>query len=184
MRLRWIGTVALAMLAAACQQAPSPPAKPLVVASFYPPYEFARQIAGDRAEVASLVPSGVNADLFAILFGSIMTVSPLDVWLIGALAAGVALTLWACYPRLLAITLSDDLARTSGVPVGALNLLLTVLTALTVVVAMRMVGILMVSGMIVIPTLTGFAVGRSFRGALRVAILTALAAVVVGLIAA
>lgn len=127
---------------------------------------------------------GFNADLFAILFGSIMTVSPLDVWLIGALAAGVALTLWACYPRLLAITLSDDLARTSGVPVGALNLLLTVLTALTVVVAMRMVGVLMVSGMIVIPTLTGFAVGRSFRGALRVAILTALAAVVVGLIAA
>jgi zinc transport system permease protein len=127
---------------------------------------------------------GFNADLFAILFGSIMTVSPLDVWLIAVLAAAVVFLVWLCYPRLLAVTLSEELARTSGVPVAALNLLLTVLTALTVVVAMRMVGVLLVSGMIVIPTLTGFAIGRSFRGALLAAIGSALLAVVIGLVAA
>lgn len=127
---------------------------------------------------------GFNADLFAILFGSILTVSPTDVALIAALGAAVAATIATFYKHLLAITLNEDLARTSGVPVTALNLLLTVLTALTTVVAMRMVGVLLVSAMIVIPTLTGFAVGRSFRESAVVAVATALASVMVGLVAA
>jgi zinc transport system permease protein len=127
---------------------------------------------------------GFNADLFAILFGSILTVSPADVWLIVALGAVVCATIGLFYKQLLAITLNEDLARTSGVPVTGLNLLLTVLTALTTVVAMRMVGVLLVSAMIVIPALTGFALGRSFRKATAIAILVALASVVLGLIAA
>ncbi|MBI2216195.1 MAG: metal ABC transporter permease [Candidatus Rokubacteria bacterium] len=127
---------------------------------------------------------GFNADLFALLFGSILTVSPLDVWLILALGLVVALVIGGLYPRLLAVTLNEDLARTSGIRVSALNLGLTVLTALTTVVAMRIVGVLLVSAMIVIPALTGFALARSFRGALLAAMGTALAAVVVGLVAA
>jgi zinc transport system permease protein len=127
---------------------------------------------------------GFNADLFAILFGSILTVSPTDIWLILALGAVVAITIRVFFAQLFAITLSEELARTSGVPVTALNLMLTLLTALTIVVAMRMVGVLLVSAMIVIPALTGFTVGRSFRSALAIAIATALLSVVTGLIAA
>src|SRR5574341_1508365 len=77
---------------------------------------------------------GFNADLFAILFGSILTVTTGDVWLIVALGAVVTLAIGGFYRQLLAITLHEDLARTSGVPVAALNLLLTLLTALTTVV--------------------------------------------------
>ncbi len=127
---------------------------------------------------------GFNADLFAVLFGSILTVSPTDVWLIVALGAVVGATIGTFYRQLLAITLNEDLARTSGVPVTALNLLLTVLTALTTVVAMRMVGVLLVSAMIVIPTLTGFGLGRSFRQATLIAIVMALTSMTAGLIAA
>jgi len=127
---------------------------------------------------------GFNADLFAVLFGSILTVSPADIWLIGGLGAVVGVTIGIFYPRLLAITMNEDLARTSGVPVDALNLVLTLLTALTTVVAMRMVGVLLVSAMIVIPTLIGFALGRSFRQAMAIAIVMALCSVVAGLIAA
>lgn len=127
---------------------------------------------------------GFNTDLFAVLFGSILTVSPTDVWLMLGLGAAVVVTLWACRAQLFAITLNEELARSSGIPVAGLNVLLTVLTALTIVVAMRMVGILLVSAMIVIPTLTGFAVGRSFRAATAIAVGAALAAVVVGLVAA
>jgi len=127
---------------------------------------------------------GFNADLFAILFGSIVTVSPTDVWLIVALGAVVGATIGTFYRQLLAITLNEDLARTSGVPVTGLNLLLTVLTALTTVVAMRMVGVLLVSAMIVIPTLTGFELGRSFREATLIAIVMALTSMTAGLIAA
>ena len=136
------------------------------------------------AVVLISLAQGFNADLFAILFGSILTVSPTDVWLISALGALVVATVGTFYKQLLAITLNEDLARTSGVPVGALNLVLTILTALTTVVAMRMVGVLLVSAMIVIPTLTGFALGRSFRKATAIAIGMALLSVVLGLIAA
>ncbi len=136
------------------------------------------------AVVLISLAQGFNADLFAILFGSILTVSPTDVWLIMALGALVIATVGTFYKQLLAITLNEDLARTSGVPVGALNLVLTILTALTTVVAMRMVGVLLVSAMIVIPTLTGFALGRSFRKATAIAIGMALLSVLLGLIAA
>jgi zinc transport system permease protein len=101
-----------------------------------------------------------------------------------ALGLTVAIVLGLFSRQLLAITLNEDLARTSGIPVAALNLLLTVLTALTTVVSMRMVGVLLVSAMIVIPTLTGFAVARSFRQATGIAIAAALASVALGLIAA
>jgi zinc transport system substrate-binding protein len=57
---RAIAALALALLAAACQDPPPPSGKPLAVASFYPLYDFARQVAGDRAEVLSLVPPGVE----------------------------------------------------------------------------------------------------------------------------
>jgi len=72
----------------------------------------------------------------------------------------------------------------SGVPVAALNLVVTMLTALTTVIAMRMVGVLLVSAMIVIPALAGFALARSFRGALGIAVAVALAAVGTGLVLA
>ncbi len=127
---------------------------------------------------------GFNADLFAILFGSILTVSPTDVAVVVALGVVVATTLFVFYRQLLAITLNEDLARTAGVPVAALNLMLTMLTAITTVVSMRMVGVLLVSAMIVIPALTGFTAGRSFRQATAIAIVAALLAVSIGLIAA
>ncbi len=136
------------------------------------------------AVVLISLAGGFNADLFAVLFGSILTVSPGDVWLILGLGALVGATIAAFFPRLLVITLNEDLARTSGVQVSALNLVLTILTALTTVVGMRMVGVLLVSAMIVIPTLTGFALGRSFHHAMAIAIATGLASVGAGLIAA
>ncbi|HYE89371.1 MAG TPA: DUF1007 family protein [Terriglobales bacterium] len=127
---------------------------------------------------------GFNVDLFAVLFGSILTVTTADLWLIAALGVVVGVTITALYPRLLAVTLNEDLARTSGIPVSTLNLVVTVLTALTTVIAMRMVGVLLVSAMIVIPTLAGFALARSFRGAMVTAMGLALVAMATGLILA
>ena len=60
MRRRALGLLALACLLAACEPASPPSAKPLVVATFYPLYEFSRRVAGDRADVVSLVPPGVE----------------------------------------------------------------------------------------------------------------------------
>jgi zinc transport system permease protein len=126
----------------------------------------------------------MNADLLALLFGSLVTVSTADVWLVTALGAGVLAIARLFSAQLLLIALDEDLARTSGVPVAVLNLVLTVLTALTVVVTMRMVGVLLVSALIVVPTLAGFAAARSFRSAQAIAIGVAVVSVGLGLIAA
>ena len=57
----WLLLAVLApVMAVGCQQSPEPGTKPLVVATVFPVYEFARQVAGDRAEVVSLVPAGVE----------------------------------------------------------------------------------------------------------------------------
>jgi zinc transport system permease protein len=136
------------------------------------------------AVVLISLAQGFNADLLAVLFGSILTVTPTDVWTMAGLGVLVGVILARCARPLFVITLHEDLARTSGVRVARLNLVLTLLTALTTVVAMRIVGVLLVSAMIVIPTLTGFALGRSFRHATVLAIGAALTAVILGLMAA
>jgi zinc transport system permease protein len=127
---------------------------------------------------------GFNADLFAVLFGSILTVSPGDIWGILALGGVVTVTIGLFYRQLFAITLNEDLAHTSGVPVATLNLALALLTACTTVVAMRMVGVLLVSAMMVVPALAGFTLGRSFRQATLWAIVVALVSVTAGLVGA
>ena len=125
-----------------------------------------------------------NADLFAYLFGSLLTVSPLDLLLILGLGGLVGATVVIFYKELFAIAFNEELARVAGIRVGAINLLLTLLTALTVVIAMRVVGILLVSAMLVVPTVTALQLSRSFQSALTLAVAFALGAVLLGLGAA
>ena len=128
---------------------------------------------------------GFNADLFAVLFGSILTVSPDDIWVILALGGRRG------RDRRRSPTGSSSRSRCTrtwptraGCAWPPSTSMLTLLTALTTVVAMRMVGVLLVSAMIVIPALTGFTLGRSFRRATGWAVLVALVSVTVGLVAA
>src|SRR5574341_646009 len=88
---------------------------------------------------------GFNVDLFSYLFGAITAVQPRDLWVILGLGVTVLAAVATFYKELFVITFDEEGARVQGVPVDALNLLLTVLVALTVVVAMRVVGILLTS---------------------------------------
>lgn len=127
---------------------------------------------------------GFTVDLFAYLFGSIATVTPLNLWVMAALGAITAAAVALFYKELFAITFDDEAARTGGLPVRTLNLLFALLTALVIVLAMRIVGILLTSALLVIPTLAAMQVATSFRGALRAAVVFALVAVVLGMVAA
>lgn len=127
---------------------------------------------------------GFTVDLFGYLFGSITTVTPLDVWVIAGLGGLTAAIVLGLYKELFAITFDEETARTSGLPVRALNLLFTVLTALVVVLAMRIVGVLLVGALLVLPTLAAMQVASSFRGTLVAAIIFAVTAVLLGLVAA
>lgn len=127
---------------------------------------------------------GFNVDLFAYLFGSVTAVQARDLWLILVLGLVVLGAILFFYKELFAITFDEEAARVQGVPVDALNLMVTFLAAVTVVVAMRVVGVLLTSALVVVPAVTALRLARSFRNALWVAIGTSLLAVTAGMTAA
>lgn len=117
------------------------------------------------------------AKLNSFLFGSITTVSPSDLWLVGALGVLVIALAVGLSPQLFAVCQDEEHARVSGVPVQAYSILMAVLAAVTITMAMRTVGLLMVSALMVVPVATAQQLTRSFRA-------THITAMVVGLLAA
>jgi zinc transport system permease protein len=117
-----------------------------------------------------LAPNGSNANLTTYLFGSISTVSPQDIPPMIALAAFVLLVVLGLRRHLFAVCQDEEFAHVGGLPVRALNLLLAVTAAVTVTVAMRAVGLLLVSALMVIPVAAAQQVTRGFAWTLAVAV--------------
>lgn len=120
-------------------------------------------IAGGVVLVSRAPAGGRGLDQY--LFGSITTTSTSDLVTFAVLAVIVLLLTTWLGPALFAVSNDESFARASGLPVLALNITLAVLSALTVVVAMRVVGVLLVSALMVVPVATAQLVARSFRGA-------------------
>ncbi|AXG77758.1 metal ABC transporter permease [Streptomyces paludis] len=110
----------------------------------------------------NLAPNGSNANLSTYLFGSLSTVSPSDVTAISLLAAFVILVTVGLRRQLFAISQDEEFARVTGLPVRTLNLLIAVTAAVTVTVAMRVVGLLLVSALMVVPVAAAQQITRSF----------------------
>ena len=107
--------------------------------------------------------TGMNTDVRNYLFGSILSMSPEDVKLSLGVAAFVLLLYVFCYHRLFAVTFDEAFARACGLHPEVFNALLAVLTALVVVLGMRMMGVLLISSLIVFPPLTSMRVCKRFR---------------------
>lgn len=127
---------------------------------------------------------GLNANLFAYLFGSILTVSRGDVVTIVILGALIISVLAVTGRALFAIVLDEESSRVAGVPVDGLNTVLAVLAAVTVVAAMRVVGVLLVAALMVLPVAAAQVFARSFRTCLVWSSTLGVVSVVVGLGAA
>ena len=106
---------------------------------------------------------GFNVDLFSYLFGNILAVSSVETVMAAVLFCIVITVVVVNYRKLFAITFDEELARSSGIKVERINALLAILTALTVVLAMKLVGILLVSALLIIPPVSALQVARSFR---------------------
>ena len=117
-----------------------------------------------------LSPGGTPANLTSYLFGAITTTTASDLVVFGALSAAVLLVVGTLAPRLFVATNDEEYARASGLPVTALNTLLAVLTAATVVVSMRVVGLLLISALMIVPNAVGQVTATSFRASLVVAV--------------
>lgn len=127
---------------------------------------------------------GFSVDLFSYLFGAITAVQARDLWIILVLGVFVLAAVALFYKELFALTFDEESARVQGVPVDALNALITILAAVTVVVAMRVVGALLTSALVVIPAITALRLARSFRNTLLLAATVSVASVVAGMTAA
>jgi zinc transport system permease protein len=110
----------------------------------------------------NLSPTGSNANLTTYLFGSITTVSTGDLWAICVLAAFVVAITLGLRRQLFAVCQDEEFARVTGLPVRLLNLLLAVTAAVTVTVAMRVVGLLLVSALMVVPVAAAQQATRGF----------------------
>ncbi|SCE73933.1 zinc transport system permease protein [Micromonospora matsumotoense] len=110
-----------------------------------------------------------SANLNAYLFGSLTTTSPADLTTIAVLGATIAVLMLALRPALFAVCHDEEYARVAGLPVRALNLLLAVATAVTVTIAMRAVGVLLISALMVVPVATAQQVTRGFRSTMTAA---------------
>ncbi|MEU6057820.1 metal ABC transporter permease [Streptomyces sp. NPDC047097] len=119
----------------------------------------------------NLAPGGSNANLTSYLFGSLSTVSEGDIVSICLLAAFVVLVTLGLRRQLFAVSQDEEFARVTGLPVRALNLLVAVTAAVTVTVAMRVVGLLLVSALMVVPVAAAQQLARSFRATFMIAVL-------------
>ncbi|MFJ6941075.1 metal ABC transporter permease [Streptomyces sp. NPDC101132] len=125
--------------------------------------------------IINLAPNGSTTNLVSAMFGSITTVAPEDVTAMLILAAFVIAVTIGLRRQLFAVCQDEEFAKVTGLPVRALNLLLAVTAAVTVTVAMRIVGLLLVSAMMVIPVAAAQRVTRGFAATLGLAIAISLA---------
>lgn len=140
-------------------------------------------ISGSLALAAVLLSasSGFNVNLMSVLFGSITTVSTGDVVTV-ALLGVVALTIiFVFYHQFFAIVFDEDLARSSGVAVDRFGDILIVLTAMTVALSMRIVGILLVGALMVIPVVTALQWRQGFLRTMVISVVVSVLSVVIGL---
>jgi zinc transport system permease protein len=131
--------------------------------------------------LSKLSGSFSGAQLFGYLFGQISTVSITDVWFILGLGIVVVAIVVLFYKELFALTFDEATARVSGIRVGALNLLLAVMAAVTVSVGMRIVGILMVAALMIVPVAAALQLGRGFKATLLWSVLFSMVSLVMGL---
>jgi zinc transport system permease protein len=106
------------------------------------------------------------ANLTSYLFGAILTTSSGDIAVLAVLAAVVLTATLLLRQRFFAVANDEEYARATGMPVLGYNLLLAVLTAVTIVVSMRAVGLLLISALMIIPNATAQLLARSFRSSL------------------
>ena len=125
--------------------------------------------------------TGMNTDLNSYMFGSILAISKSDMILSIIVSAVVLLLYLLFYHPLFSVTFDENFATATGTRASRYNLLLSLLTALTVVVGMRLMGTLLISPLIIFPALTAMRVCKSYRGVVICSMVTSVVCFCIGL---
>ncbi|MDY0256280.1 metal ABC transporter permease [Gudongella oleilytica] len=130
----------------------------------------------------SSVAGGFNIDLFSYLFGSILAIKDSDMYLSIVLAGFVIALVVFFYNDLFAVTHDEEFASVIGIRTKLMNYLIATLASITIVLGIRVVGTMLISSMIVFPTVTALQVSRSFKSTIVISALISVAAVIVGVL--
>lgn len=114
--------------------------------------------------IVTSLTTGMTTDVSSYMFGSILAMSRDDVRLSVVLSAVVICLFLFCYNKIFSVTFDENFAKASGVRVSLYNVVIAVLTAVTIVLGMRMMGAMLISSLIIFPALTSMRVFKSFRG--------------------
>ena len=131
--------------------------------------------------ILASVAGGFNVDLFSYLFGNILAIRPEELYLSIGLSVVVLAVIVLCYHEIFSLTFDEEFARVSGIATERLNRTLVMLTAVTVVLAMNVVGVMLVSALLVLPAVTALQLARGFRTAMLVSAGAALVSVTGGI---
>ncbi|OPY83403.1 MAG: High-affinity zinc uptake system membrane protein ZnuB [Syntrophorhabdus sp. PtaU1.Bin153] len=123
---------------------------------------------------------GFNIDLFSYLFGNILSISNTEVITSILLSVVLIVVISLFYHELLAITFDEESAKAVGVKTKTINTILVLLTSLTVVLAMRVVGIMLISALLILPPVTALQITRGFRKTILIASLAGVLSVAIG----
>ena len=113
---------------------------------------------------------GFNVELFSFLFGSILTIDQTDLIIVSILGISTILILGIFYKELLSMTFDEEGARLMGVPVRLLSLTFNLLVAITIVLSIKVIGVILVVALLVLPGLSALQLNRSFKGTTLAAI--------------
>ena len=112
--------------------------------------------------IVTSLTTGMTTDVSSYMFGSILAMTKEDVVLSAVLCIIVLGLFVLCYNQVFAVTFDENFAKATGVNVGAYNMLISVLTAVTIVLGMRMMGAMLISSLVIFPCLTSMRVFKSF----------------------
>ncbi len=194
--LSHVGFGALA-IAAAVNVAPLALAVPVVVAAAFLLLRVSKnsKIKGDAAialisssalaigVIVVSMTTGMNTDVSNYMFGSILSLSSADASLSVILSVIVLVMFILLYPRIFAVTFDESFAKATGTKSETYNTVIAVLTAVTVVLGMRMMGALLISSLIIFPALTSMRLCRSFRSVIVCSAVLSVVCFVLGMVA-
>lgn len=124
---------------------------------------------------------GYYADLFSFLFGNILAITEADLGILVITSVIVLLFVFLFFKEILFVCFDEEMARASGIPVNFIYFTLLTILALTVVVSVKVVGVILASALLVIPAAVGFELAQNYRGMLLIAVSSGIVASAAGL---
>lgn len=130
--------------------------------------------------ILASLSGGFNVDLLSYLFGNILAISEFEMVVSIILSSVVLLVIYLFYYELFSISFNEELAQATGIKTEKINTMLIVLTAITVVLSIRVVGIMLVSSFLILPAVTALQVARSFKKAIMFSSISAIVPLITG----